>query len=161
MARGLEYADAARQAAHDALDWRGMAAEVAAVEAAVRRLAPPQAFSHNDLLSGNILVSTLVRLCNDRRRSQRYNGARTARLGRRMKFTRRQARWWSSAVSHARVDTRGQSCTYTLDVYAVTSRIQPLQCTGCVPQHSQSRQGAWSRKRGACRALPAHVERAR
>ncbi len=61
MARGLEYADAARQAAHDALDWRGMAAEVAAVAAAVRRLAPPQAFSHNDLLSGNILVSTLVR----------------------------------------------------------------------------------------------------
>ncbi len=84
MARGLEYADAARQAAHDALDWRGMAAEVAAVEAAVRRLAPPQAFSHNDLLSGNILVSTLVRLCNDRRRSQRYNGACTARLGQRM-----------------------------------------------------------------------------
>lgn len=32
------------------------------MHAAVQRLAPPHAFSHNDLLSGNILVSTLVRL---------------------------------------------------------------------------------------------------
>ena len=39
-----------------------MAAEVRRVHAAVQRLAPPHAFSHNDLLSGNILVSTLVRL---------------------------------------------------------------------------------------------------
>ena len=62
MAKGLRYPDEDRQARHDAVDFAGMEAEVREVEAAVARMAPPHAFAHNDLLSGNILVSTLVRL---------------------------------------------------------------------------------------------------
>ncbi|KAK9842050.1 hypothetical protein WJX81_006195 [Elliptochloris bilobata] len=59
MAKALRYLDEQRQARHDAVDFAGMAAEVREVQAAVERMAPPHAFSHNDLLSGNILVSTL------------------------------------------------------------------------------------------------------
>lgn len=62
MAKGLRYPDEDRQARHDAVDFAGMEAEVREVQAAVERMAPPHAFAHNDLLSGNILVSTLVRL---------------------------------------------------------------------------------------------------
>ena len=65
MAKGLRYPDGDRQARHDAVDFAGMEAEVREVEAAVARMAPPHAFAHNDLLSGNILVSTLVRMPRD------------------------------------------------------------------------------------------------
>ena len=67
MAKTLRYLDADCQARHDAVKFVGMEAEVRAVEAAVEGMAPPHAFSHNDLLSGNILVSTLVRSSRDGR----------------------------------------------------------------------------------------------
>lgn len=60
MARGISYEDAAKQRAHEAVDFGAMAEELRAAEACSQRLGSPVVWSHNDLLSGNILVSRKV-----------------------------------------------------------------------------------------------------
>ena len=56
-AEKLDFKGSNKQAAFEALDFRGMAREVEATEKACLRLDPPVVFTHNDLLSGNILVA--------------------------------------------------------------------------------------------------------
>lgn len=56
MAKGLEFEDDALKAAHAALDFEAMAAEVADVQALCDSTHSPVVFCHNDLLSGNILL---------------------------------------------------------------------------------------------------------
>lgn len=57
MARRLRFDPAdPKAAAYASLDFAAMAAEVDAVEAACAAAASPVVFSHNDLLSGNILI---------------------------------------------------------------------------------------------------------
>ena len=56
-AEKLDFKGSNKQAAFEALDFWGMAREVDATEKACLRLDPPVVFTHNDLLSGNILVA--------------------------------------------------------------------------------------------------------
>ena len=56
-AEKLDFRDPSKQAAFEALDFRAMESEVEATEKACLRLCPPVVFTHNDLLSGNILVA--------------------------------------------------------------------------------------------------------
>ena len=62
MARSLQYDDTKKQAAQDAVDFDGMAAELRLTEECAARLGAPVVWSHNDLLSGNVLVALKVRL---------------------------------------------------------------------------------------------------
>jgi ethanolamine kinase len=62
MARSIQYDDAAKQAAQEGIDFDGMAAELRLTEDCCSRLDAPVVWSHNDLLSGNVLVSHKVLL---------------------------------------------------------------------------------------------------
>ena len=61
MARGISYEDGAKQRAHEGVDFDEMAEELRATEARSQKMGAPVVWSHNDLLSGNILVSKKVR----------------------------------------------------------------------------------------------------
>ena len=61
MARSISYEDGAKQQAHDSVDFDLMAEELRTTEACSQRLGSPVVWSHNDLLSGNILVSKKAR----------------------------------------------------------------------------------------------------
>ena len=56
-AEKLDFKGSDKQAAFEALNFWGMAREVEATEKACLRLDPSVVFTHNDLLSGNILVA--------------------------------------------------------------------------------------------------------
>lgn len=56
-AEKLDFHGTDKQAAFEALDFPGMAREVEATEQACLSLDPQVVFTHNDLLSGNILVA--------------------------------------------------------------------------------------------------------
>ena len=60
MARNIHYEDAEKQKAQDAVDFEGMAAELRLTEECAARLDAPVVWSHNDLLSGNVLVALKV-----------------------------------------------------------------------------------------------------
>ena len=61
MARELHFEDSQKQAAMDALDLDAMQHEIKQMEATCRRLESPVVWSHNDLLSGNVMVTEQVR----------------------------------------------------------------------------------------------------
>ena len=61
MARGLHFDDSQKQAAKDALDLNAMQHEIEQMEATCMRLESPVVWSHNDLLSGNVMVTEQVR----------------------------------------------------------------------------------------------------
>ncbi len=60
MAKEIRYADEEKQRAHNAVDLGAMARELALTEEKSAQLQSPVVWSHNDLLSGNILVSKQV-----------------------------------------------------------------------------------------------------
>ena len=61
MARELHFEDSQKQAAMNALDLGAMQHEVEQMEATCTRLESPVVWSHNDLLSGNVMVTEEVR----------------------------------------------------------------------------------------------------
>ena len=61
MARELHFADSRKQAAMNALDLGAMQHEIEQMEATCVRLESPVVWSHNDLLSGNVMVTEQVR----------------------------------------------------------------------------------------------------
>ena len=61
MARELHFEDTQKQAAIDALDLDAMQDEIEQMEATCTRLESPVVWSHNDLLSGNVMVAEQVR----------------------------------------------------------------------------------------------------
>lgn len=60
MARELHFEDSQKQAAIRALDLDAMQHEIEQMEATCMRLESPVVWSHNDLLSGNIMVTEQV-----------------------------------------------------------------------------------------------------
>ena len=60
MAKDIRYDDEAKQKAHDAVDLKAMERELDLTEEAAEKLQAPVVWSHNDLLSGNILVTHQV-----------------------------------------------------------------------------------------------------
>jgi ethanolamine kinase len=60
MAKKIQYEDEEKQKAHDAVDIGAMEAELALTEKKSAQLESPIVWSHNDLLSGNVLVSKQV-----------------------------------------------------------------------------------------------------
>ena len=61
MVRELQYEDSQKQAAMNALDLGAMQHEIEQMEAICMRLESPVVWSHNDLLSGNVMVAEQVR----------------------------------------------------------------------------------------------------
>ena len=61
MARELHFEDSHKQAAMKALDLGAMQYEIEQMEATCTRLESPVVWSHNDLLSGNVMVAEQVR----------------------------------------------------------------------------------------------------
>ena len=57
MARDIKYDDVNKQKAHDAVDLDAMQRELDLTSSAAQKLQSPIVWSHNDLLSGNVLVS--------------------------------------------------------------------------------------------------------
>lgn len=57
MAREIKYDDEAKQKAHDAVDLDAMERELNLTQEAAEKLQVPIVWSHNDLLSGNVLVT--------------------------------------------------------------------------------------------------------
>ena len=57
MAKEIHYEDEAKQKAHDAVDLMAMEQELNLTCEAVEKLQTPVVWSHNDLLSGNVLVT--------------------------------------------------------------------------------------------------------
>jgi ethanolamine kinase len=60
MAREIKYDDEAKQKAHDAVDLDAMERELNLTQEAAEKLQVPVVWSHNDLLSGNVLVTHQV-----------------------------------------------------------------------------------------------------
>lgn len=60
MARELHFEDSRKQAAINALDLDAMQHEIEQMEATCMRLESPVVWSHNDLLSGNVMVTEQV-----------------------------------------------------------------------------------------------------
>ncbi len=60
MAKMIHYEDEEKQRAHEAVDIGGMERELALTEGKSTQLGSPIVWSHNDLLSGNVLVSKQV-----------------------------------------------------------------------------------------------------
>ena len=60
MAKDITYDDKAKQKAHEAVDLKAMERELDLTEEAAEKLQAPVVWSHNDLLSGNILVTHQV-----------------------------------------------------------------------------------------------------
>lgn len=60
MAREIKYDDEAKQKAHDAVDLDAMERELNLTQEAAEKLQVPIVWSHNDLLSGNVLVTHQV-----------------------------------------------------------------------------------------------------
>ena len=61
MARELHFENSQKQAALNALDLDAMQHEIEQLEATCIRLESPVVWSHNDLLSGNVMVTEQVR----------------------------------------------------------------------------------------------------
>ena len=57
MARDIKYDDVKKQKAHDAVDLDAMQRELDLTSSAAQKLQSPVVWSHNDLLSGNVLVT--------------------------------------------------------------------------------------------------------
>ena len=57
MARDIKYNDVKKQKAHDAVDLDAMQQELNLTSSAAQKLQSPVVWSHNDLLSGNVLVT--------------------------------------------------------------------------------------------------------
>ena len=57
MAKDIHYEDEAKQKAHDAVDLMAMEQELNLTCEAAEKLQTPVVWSHNDLLSGNVLVT--------------------------------------------------------------------------------------------------------
>ncbi len=62
MGEKVTYSDEAKQRAHEAVDFEGMARELKLTEDKAAQLHSPIVWSHNDLLSGNVLVTRQVDL---------------------------------------------------------------------------------------------------
>lgn len=60
MAREIKYDDEAKQKAHDAVDLDAMERELNLTQETAEKLQVPVVWSHNDLLSGNVLVTHQV-----------------------------------------------------------------------------------------------------
>ncbi len=60
MAKMIHYEDEEKQKAHEAVDIGAMETELALTEEKSAQLFSPVVWSHNDLLSGNVLVSKQV-----------------------------------------------------------------------------------------------------
>ena len=56
QAAGMTYPDAGKQKAKEAKDFKAMRSELMAMQQTCEQLDSPVVFSHNDLLSGNIMV---------------------------------------------------------------------------------------------------------
>jgi ethanolamine kinase len=63
MAQKIAYDDEAKQKAQAELDFEGMSSELKLTEETAAQLDSPIVWSHNDLLSGNVLVSKQVLPC--------------------------------------------------------------------------------------------------
>lgn len=75
MAAKIKYEDERKQKAHDAVDLAAMQRELALTEDRASRLGSPIVWSHNDLLSGNVLVSKQVPIHTHRIFSDKSNTA--------------------------------------------------------------------------------------
>ncbi len=60
MAREIKYDDNIKQKAHDTVDLDTMERELTLTQEAAEKLQVPVVWSHNDLLSGNVLVTHQV-----------------------------------------------------------------------------------------------------
>lgn len=61
-AEEMTYADARKQKAKDAKDFKAMRSEVLQMQQICEKLQSPIVFTHNDLLSGNVMIPLEVSL---------------------------------------------------------------------------------------------------
>ena len=55
-AHGLKFDDMAKREGFEKFDFAELEREIDETDAACQRLAPPVVYSHNDLLSGNVMI---------------------------------------------------------------------------------------------------------